>query len=316
MSGPMPVGPMPVGPMPVGPMPVGLCLPQIGPHCEAREVAAFAREAEQLGYSSLWVGDRLLAPVAPSTLYPGGGTTEQPYPPEFTAVLDPLVILTVAATATTTVRLGTSTLNATWHPPALLARTLTTLDALSDGRLDVGLGLGWLPEEYEAAGVPWAGRGARLEEILDVLDAWWTGNPVEHHGDRFDIARSIVDLRPAQKDGPPVLLGGLTVAGMERIGRRAAGWLPVADIPVPHQNDLWRVARRTAEAAGRDPDALRQELRINAHPGQTAAELVTILAEACARGIHGAFFDLSYVTRSVGESLDLAGRLLTEYRRG
>jgi probable F420-dependent oxidoreductase len=295
------------------PMTVGLCLPQIGPHCDAGAVATFARTAEELGYSSLWVGDRLLAPVAPSTLYPGGGTPEQPYPSEFTAVLDPLVTLTVAATATTSVRLGTSTLNATWHNPALLARTLTTLDAVSDGRLDVGLGLSWLPEEYEAAGVPWAGRGARLEEILDVLDAWWTRNPVEHHGERFDIARSIVGLRPVQLGGPPVLLGGMTVAGMERIGRRAAGWLPLSDIPAPYQDQLWQVARRTAETAGRDPDALRQELRINAHPGRTTSQLVTILEEARARGVHSAFYDLSYVTGSVEESLDLAARLIKEY---
>lgn len=179
----------------------------------------------------------------------------------------------------------------------------------------MGIGLGWLPEEYAAAGVPWAGRGARLDEMLDVLRAWWTTNPVEHHGERFDIARSVVDLRPAQKDGPPVLLGAATVAGMERIGRRAAGWLPVAAFPEEFQDQLWQVARHGAESAGRDPDNLRRELRINARPGQTAADLVAVAERAGARGVDGAFFDLSYVTRSVAESLDLAAQLVDGYRR-
>lgn len=155
---------------------------------------------------------------------------------------------------------------------------------------------------------------ARLEEVLDVLAAWWTRNPVEHHGERFDIARSFVDLRPAQENGPPVLLGGITVAGMERIGRRAAGWLPLSDIPAPCQDQLWQVARQTADAAGRDPDALRQELRINARPGQTTSELVTIVEQAQARGVHGAFYDLSYATSSVDESLDLATQLIEEHQ--
>ena len=133
-------------------MNLGICLPQLGPLCDGPRVSSSARAAEDLGDSSLWVGDRTLAPVDPSDLYPGGGTPAHPYPPEFTAVLDPVVTLTAAATATTTARLGMSTLVATWHSPLLLCRALTSLDRVSGGRLDAGFGTSWLRDENTAVG--------------------------------------------------------------------------------------------------------------------------------------------------------------------
>lgn len=293
-------------------MHLGLCLPQFGPHCDGGRVGSFARSAEDLGYDSLWVGDRLLTPVEPSNLYPGGGTPERPYPPEFTAALDPVVVLTAAAAATSSVRLGSSTLDATWHNPLLLGRSLTTLDSVSGGRLDAGFGIGWSQDEYDAVGVSWHGRGARLEEILDVLHTLWNRNPVEHHGERFDVVRSIVDLRPVQVGGPPVLLGGYGVPALERVGRRAAGWLPVWGAPPEALDMLWQIARAAADAAGRDPDSLRREMRINAVSGQTVADLAGIFEQIDRQGIEGAFVDLTYATRSVDESLDVAGALISK----
>jgi Luciferase-like monooxygenase len=96
-------------------MRLGLALPQLGPHSGADQITSFARTSEGLGYDSLWVGDRVLAPVAPSDLYPVGGTPQRPYPPEFRSVLDPVVVLSAAAASTTTMRLASSTLNAPWH---------------------------------------------------------------------------------------------------------------------------------------------------------------------------------------------------------
>jgi alkanesulfonate monooxygenase SsuD/methylene tetrahydromethanopterin reductase-like flavin-dependent oxidoreductase (luciferase family) len=96
-------------------MQLGLCLPQLGPTAEGTKVADVARRAEEVGYDSLWVGDRLLTPESPQDLYPVGGTPEVPYPPEFTAALDPIVTLTVAAAVTSRARLSFSTLIPTWH---------------------------------------------------------------------------------------------------------------------------------------------------------------------------------------------------------
>lgn len=291
-------------------MKIGLCLPQFGPLSDGSRVGAFARAAEDLGYDALWVGDRVLTPLAPSDLHPGGGTPARPYPPEFTTALDPLVTLTAAAVATRTVRLGTSTLNAPWYDPLLLGRTLTSLDAVSGGRLDAGFGIGWMRDEYDAVGVPWAGRGARLEEMLDVLEALWTTNPVEHHGTLFDIVESHLDLRPVQAGGPPVLLGGFTPAAAERAGRRAAGWLGTWGTPPDDVDLLWRTTRDAAARAGRDPASLRREIRINVRAGQGVDDLAGICGRLREQGVDGAFVDLTYTARSIDEALDVAADLI------
>lgn len=294
-------------------MRLGLTLPQLGPLADAGRIAPFASAAEELGYGSLWVGDRLLTPLAPSDPYPGQA---QPYPPEFTRALDPLIVLAAAAVATSSARLSMSTLNAPWHQPLLLGRSLTSLDQLSGGRLDVGLGMGWMRDEYRATGVPWAGRGARLEEILDVLSVLWCDDPVEHHGLLFDIPASRMDLRPVQAGGPPVLLGGYSLTSLQRVGRRAAGWLPVAGLPPEIETALWAVARQAAEGAGRDPDDLRRELRVNVRPDQSLDEVAGIAASAAHRGVDGIFFDLHYSTRSVDAALDVAAQLIGRIRGG
>jgi probable F420-dependent oxidoreductase len=282
---------------------LGLALPQFGPLADASRIAGFAAAAERMGYHSLWTGDRLLTPLAPKDPYPA--PRPQPYPPEFTKGLDPIVTLTVAATATTSVRLSSSTLNAPQHNAVLLARALTSLDVLSGGRLDVGVGLGWMRDEYEAAGVDWATRAARLDEMLDVWRHLWTENPVRHQGRFFAVPESVMDLRPAQPGGPPVLLAGMTAAALERVGRRGDGWLMVQGLPDAYATMLWDTARRAAEKAGRDPDRLRRVLRINRAAGSWAATVA-------AAGVPEAFVDLTYSARDVDEALDVAFDLISE----
>ena len=180
-------------------------MPQFGEsaHLDVGELARFASTAEQLGADSLWVGDRLLAAVHPTVGYAGKDTI----PDQFRTNLDPFIALTVAATATTTAQLGSSVFVAPWYPPVQLARQLTSIDVISGGRLLPGFGIGWSPEEYQAAGAPFARRGAQLDELLDVLDELWTANPVQHEGTRWSIPESWVDLKPVQRPRPPVYLG-------------------------------------------------------------------------------------------------------------
>lgn len=292
-------------------MRLGLALPQFGAHSGADQITSFARTGEQLGYGSLWVADRLLIPVTPS----GDsveGAPQGPYPPQFRSALDPIVVLAAAAAATTTVQLGSCTLNAPWHNALLLARSLTSLDRLCGGRLNVGLGTGRLREEYTATGTPWHHRGSRLEEMLDVWHELWTHNPAEYHGRHFELPLAHIDLRPVQPGGPPVLLGGWSPAALTRIGRRAAGWLPVHEMPADLAAQLWQTARHAAEEAGRDPDLLRRELRINLQPGQDAGYAADVVAQARDSGIDGAFLDLQYVTSSVEESLSLAAEMIAK----
>lgn len=289
-------------------MRLGIALPQYGALADPARIGEFAAAAEGLGYASLWVGDRVLTPTRPSDFYPGGGTAERPYPPEFTRFVDPLVALTVAAGTTSRVRLGTSTLTGTLHAPALLGRTLTSLDLVSGGRLDVGLGLSWLRDEYTATGAPWPGRGHRLEELLDALVTMWTSNPVRHEGTNWRIPESTMDLRPAQRPHPPLLLGGSTPRALERTGRRADGWLAV-EVPAATFRAQWATIRSAAERAGRDPADIRRVLRINPRAGTTVREVADRVAAAGELGVEDAFVDPHFVVDDVPAALDFAGEL-------
>ncbi|MFE7131056.1 TIGR03619 family F420-dependent LLM class oxidoreductase [Streptomyces sp. NPDC057638] len=287
-------------------MRIGIALPQQGTHAQAGAVASFARDAEGIGFDSLWVADRSLAPVEPSHLYPGY-SEEKPYPDEFKTFLDPLTVLTVAASATSRVRLGSSTVNAPWYPPLLLARTLTTIDLLSAGRLDVGLGIGWLRDEFTAVNADFSRRGERLEEILDILHGIWTEEVFGHDGPHWTIPRSYVGLRPTRPGGPPVLLGGLSEAALRRVGRRADGWVGIA-VGMEPVARLWDTARRAAEEAGRDPGTLRREMRCNPQPGDTAETIAATLHSLREWGAESAFLDLHYRVREPAEALELGSR--------
>src|SRR4051794_5717491 len=214
----------------------GLALPQVGRLAGPAAVIEVAKAADDRGYSSIWAMDRLLAPVSPRTPYPASPDGELPQ--EQRAVFDPLGVLTLAASVTERVRVGTNVLVAPWYPAVLLARSLTTLDHLSAGRLTVGLGLGWSVDEYEAVGVAQEGLAAKAEELLDVLDAVWTTDIVEHHGDRYHIAPPTILPKPKQSPRPPLLLAAYTPAGLDRIARRADGWTP-AGLPVAAVGPMW-----------------------------------------------------------------------------
>ncbi|MFD9907141.1 TIGR03619 family F420-dependent LLM class oxidoreductase [Streptomyces sp. NPDC059063] len=305
-------------------MRVGFSVPQFGAFADPELVPRLSRALEYMGYDSLWVGDRILGPVEPSDPYPGGDGT---MPEQYVTHLDPLVALTLAATATERVRLGSSTLNALWQSPVLLARTLTTLDLTSKGRLDVGIGLGWLRDEYTAVGVPWERRGDRLEETLDVLETVWTSETVRHQGRLWNVPASRILPKPAQRPRPPVLLGGFSPASLERVGRRGDGWLAAA-MPLPYLTGLWGQALRAAEQAGRAPSRLRMVVRANptitaspADPAQTFArgtvgQVCDYLRSAVDAGADEVFVDAQLTASSPGEFLDLAQEFISNLRAG
>jgi probable F420-dependent oxidoreductase len=241
--------------------------------------------------------------------------------------MDPLVALTFAASHTSRVQLGTSTLNGLWQPPIMLARSLTTLDLLSQGRLTVGLGLGWMPDEYTAVSVPWKGRGARLDETLDVLAEYWANDVFAHEGPLFTIPATVVGLKPSRRPGPPVLLAAFTPSGLRRIGRRCDGWLPVA-MPLPHLLGMWDVIINEAVEAHRDPSTLRMALRVNPEltdaktdPERmpsvgTLGQYIDYARAAAEAGVHELFMDFGQTSATLDERVDLAGRFLEGVRRG
>jgi alkanesulfonate monooxygenase SsuD/methylene tetrahydromethanopterin reductase-like flavin-dependent oxidoreductase (luciferase family) len=178
-------------------MRIGVTLPIGGPEVNPTNLSKIGQKAEALGFHSLWTYDRLLYAIEPRNPYGG----ETPWPEIFKYTADPLDTLTFIAAQTEHIALGTSVLNAPFYNPVLLARRLTTIDVLSNGRLKLGLGLGWSEDEFTAVGVPKKQRGRRMDEFLTLLKAIWTEDPVTFDGARFAATRDSAARRRAS--GPP-----------------------------------------------------------------------------------------------------------------
>ncbi|WP_405782471.1 LLM class F420-dependent oxidoreductase [Streptomyces sp. NBC_00859] len=248
-------------------IPLGLGLPQMKQYAIGRDVPAVARAAEETGFESLWVFERILFPEpATQGLY---GVPGLPWPDQYRSVADPLVTLTLAAGATGRAQLGTSVLVAPLHVPFQLARSLATLDAASGGRVAAGVGTGWSSDEYAAAAVaPFDRRGAFLDELLDVFQAVWGPDPVSYAGEFTTIAPAEVGPKPVRPI--PVLLPAGGPRAIRRLVDRADGWMPVA-LGARALADDWRKIQDTAAGRGRDRP-LTATVRVNAaHSAQPYA---------------------------------------------
>ncbi|HSE89143.1 MAG TPA: LLM class F420-dependent oxidoreductase [Candidatus Binatia bacterium] len=237
----------------------GFALPQVGPAVGPEGLITVAKRSEGLGFDSLWVLDRILWPVNPRAPYPIGDGS---LPVKYKSVLDPLETLTFAAAHTRRVALGSSVLNLPWYTPVLLARQLTTLDILSEGRLKVGFGIGWSPDEYEAAGAAWQERGKRADELIQALKKIWTTDPVEFQGKYYRIPKSVIGPKPVQKPHPPIYMAAYTPSAMKRVAAEANGWFPVG-IPLSGIGPLFEGIKGMAKEVGRDPSALDLIVRAN-----------------------------------------------------
>lgn len=210
-----------------------------------------AREAEAAGIDQLVVTDHLA--IGPRTdRYPYGKfpfPNDEPWP-------EPLTTLAAMAGATSRLRLGTGVLIVPLRPALLLAKTLATLDVLSGGRIDLGVGSGWQREEFVAAGVPFVGRTARLEETLRACRALWSAAPATFRGETVEFENLWCLPRPVQPGGIPIWIGGaLTDGNLRRLVEFGAGWMPVA----PDLDELKVGGERIGEAlaaAGRPPDSV------------------------------------------------------------
>jgi probable F420-dependent oxidoreductase len=292
-------------------MKIGFSLPNIGPIGTPEAVTKVAQRAEALGYSSLWTVERLLYPLKLQRPYPG--TPDGHLPEVYRHVLDPVDALTYVAAQTKKIRLGTSVLDMPYHNPVVLARRLTTLDVLSGGRLNVGLGLGWNKDEMDATNADMTKRGALADEYLPLLKAIWTTNPVEFHGKFFNVPKSYIDLKPVQKPHPPIYLGAFVPAALKRLAKLADGWNPVF-LPVPVMADMFGSIRQMAKEAGRDPSAIKMvvhaglDLRDKTLDKNRAIfsgtlEQISDDVAACAKiGAEEVFFDPAFAAG--GQSLD------------
>ncbi|MFE5010428.1 LLM class F420-dependent oxidoreductase [Streptomyces sp. NPDC056696] len=301
---------------------LGLSLPQMKQYDIGRDIPAVARAAEEIGYESLWVFERILFPEpARQGLY---GVPGLPWPDQYRSVADPLVSLTLAAVATERARLGTSVLVAPLHVPFQLARALASLDAASGGRVVAGIGTGWSHDEYAAAAVaPFERRGQVLDELLDVFEAVWGPDPVSYEGELTTIAPSVVGPKPA---GPiPVLLPANSPKAARRLVDRADGWMPGA-AGAEQLAEQWRGLQELAEERGRK-EPIQSVLRVNTtytrdeykgddrRPFQgNVAQIVEDLVAHDAVGLEEILIDLQGLARDADELTDVAAEVFTAAR--
>ena len=241
-------------------MKLGVSVPNIGPVATPEAIKTVAKKAEAMGYNSLWTVERLLWPIDPKTPYPVTPDGSLPEPYKYN--LDPLDVLTFAAAVTTKIRLGPSVLDIPYYNPVTLARRLSTIDILSKGRLNVGLGLGWSPDEMEATGADIKVRGARADEFIQVLKALWTTDPSEFHGKFFSLSKSHINAKPVQKPHPPIYIAAFAPAALKRVASMADGWNPTG-LSVEAMAQMFGAIKQMAEAAGRNPSKLKMIVRGN-----------------------------------------------------
>src|SRR5947209_7609751 len=215
-------------------MRIGFGLPVSGAWASAENVGRFAVRAEELGYHSVWSFQRLLVGA------------DQQLDPVYRSVLDPVVSLAFAAAHTTRIRLGVAVVNLPFVSPVHLAKQAATLDVLSGGRLDLGLGTGWSPVEFAATGAVPERRGARAEEYPAVLRTLWADEVSEFSGGFYTVPPSRMQPKPVQRPGPPVLLGGSAPAALRRAGRLADGWVSRSGTDLSRIGDDVAVVRRAA----------------------------------------------------------------------
>jgi probable F420-dependent oxidoreductase len=258
----------------------GFSLPGRGPLASPDQILRLATRAEALRYTSVFVTDHVVLPVSMArSTYPYAATGKLPGGAD-QDYLDPLALLGWLAHATRTIKLGTSVLVVPYRNPLVTAKTLATIDRLSNGRLVLGMGVGWLREEFEAvAAPPFEERGRVTDEYIALMRTTWTMDPVSFEGRYYRVKDVHALPKPAQPGGIPIWIGGHTDGAIRRAATLGDGWHPLALRPpgllLPDEfatkaEMFWTAATR----AGRDPDTLTLSLRVGMEvraPRQKAA---------------------------------------------
>jgi probable F420-dependent oxidoreductase len=211
-------------------------------------MTAFARHADDVGFESLLAVEHVAVPVGYESRYPYSDTGKMPLP-EACELPDPLDLLAWLAARTERLRLGTGILVLPEHHPLQLAKRCATIDRLSGGRLFLGVGVGWMREEFQLLEQPFEQRGPRTDEMIEVLRKLWGGGMVEHHGRFYDFPR--LQMSPAPRAPIPILIGGVSDAALRRAGRIGDGW--ISDIHTSEElRGIVKKIREHRRAAGRE----------------------------------------------------------------
>jgi probable F420-dependent oxidoreductase len=253
-------------------MRVGAKLPSSGPLPAQLGIPHMAATLEAAGFASLWVSDHVVMPATVTSRYPyaadGVATwaTDDPW-------YDAIVALSMAAAVTSTAELGTAVLVLPQRQPVILAKEIASLDRLAGGRVVLGIGAGWLAEEFEALGTPYGTRGGRTNEWIALLRACWTGRPDAFEGEHYRLPGGVV-CEPTPARPVPVLVGGTTRAALRRAREHGDGWLGIQSLDTL---DVAALAAATEQVGGD-----RSVLRLGGASGRSAdvAKAIPQLADA------------------------------------
>ena len=228
---------------------------------DAKALIDYGVRMEQLGYESVWVWDHILLGV-------------DPYFP----ILDSLSVLTAVAARTERIRLGTGILVLSARNPVVLAKQLSTIDQISNGRLTLGMAGGWYKREFDAIGVPFKERGNIMDRNLDILTRLWQEDSVTGSYPPYELAAAVMSPKPVQKPRPPILIGGYVDRVLKRAGVVGDGWLTYYYTAEGFAKS-WDKVRRFAADAGKDPDTLRSINQLPIYIGKSRADVEALMLE-------------------------------------
>ena len=305
---------------------LGTFLPQNWRYDPHGDLINGALAAEQIGYDSVWVFERVLYPEDQSGIHRLTEYGDGSWPDLYRRVIDPLVALSMAAAVTSRVRVGTAVLVAPMHVPFRLAHSFASIAAASGGRVIAGLGTGWSVDEYAAtAPRPMAERGAALDEFLDIAEAVWGPDPVSFKNERYTLYPAEVGPKPAERI--PVLLGAHGNRALDRVARRASGWLSSPFMTPAQVAETFRGLREKAAEYGRNPAELSCTAVVGfAGPFSEVPEsdrmpytgsidqVVSDLADLANAGVEEVVLTLPLLTGNLSEFRDLAAEFHARFR--
>jgi probable F420-dependent oxidoreductase len=253
-----------------------------------------ARALEAAGFDSLWVADHVVLPRAIDSHYPFAADGRATWPSD-SPYVEALIALALAASVTARATLGTAVLVLPLRSPVMFAKQAASIDTASGGRLRLGVGAGWLKEEFDALNVPFADRGARTEEWIEIARDCWTATPAAHESERYSLPPNVLMVPPTERP-IPFLMGGHSRVALERAGRLTDGWLGQQALPEIDTDELVAAAasmRQAARDAGRDPMALEVVLRLVQSAGK-ADEVARQIPALTAAGVDELIVDLDW----------------------
>jgi probable F420-dependent oxidoreductase len=281
-------------------MQIGCHLPTQGAVATREALVTFARRAEDAHMASLWVSDHVVFPRMGNSNYPSG---RFPHAPD-TAYLEPVTVLAAAALCTDRVLLGSSVFILGHRNPVVMAKMLTTIDTLSNGRLICGVGVGWWREEFAALGVPFAARGRHANEMIQIFKTLWTDENPHFEGEFYHFRDIGFAPKPVQKPHPPIWIGGHSRAAFERVVTLGDGWHASALSPEQMRRHLEEL-RQVADAARRPFDQLKLSLRLKLSVEDVQGSRQAIIDQYCAYKVLGlSHLALDFRRENLSEMLD------------